>query len=371
MQNDDILYEYWWASQEKNYHKPLKQIAQAAGGAKELFFMDKEHLAKINGITENYAEQLVYRRNNWKLYEEYTKCINSGIRFIPYYHEKYPKRLIKTAGCPYAIFVKGDLPSDDIPSVAIIGARDCSEYGRYLADKFGKELAESGVQIISGMAYGIDGLAQMAALNANGRSFGVLGCGVNHCYPKSNVKLYNRLSIQGGLISEYGLYTMPQSHLFPPRNRIISALSDVIIVIEARIKSGTSITVDMALEQGKEIGVVPGRITDSLSEGCNQLFRQGATPITCVEDILYLLESVTGANLIKNKPVKDNKKAIIESLSQDERKIYDCIDSNLKNVNWITEESGLPPQIVICSLMTLVENQLICEVSKGYYCKIE
>ena len=132
------------------------------------------------------------------------------------------------------LFVIGDLPDDDAPSVAIVGARNCSQYGRLNAKRFGADLAGYGVQIISGMAYGIDGLSQEEAINAGGRSFGVLGCGVNICYPASNRRLYERLKESGGLISEYGIYNHPLANLFPARNRIISALSDLTLIVEAR-----------------------------------------------------------------------------------------------------------------------------------------
>lgn len=365
---NDILYEYWWASQEQNYHFPIKQIAISAGGPKELFYMSKEQLINVPGINEGFARQIISKREKWDLEGEYSKCINSNIHFIPYHNERYPTRLLNISGHPYAIFLKGDLPSDNIPSVAIIGARDCSEYGRFVASKFGKELGEAGIQVISGMAYGIDGLAQMASLDAGGRSFGVLGCGVDLCYPRSNQALYNRLQSQGGIISEYGIGTQPKPGLFPPRNRIISALSDLIIVVEARLKSGTSITIDMALEQGKEIGVVPGRITDSLSEGCNLLFKQGASPIVDIEDILNLLEIVR-PDLMPEKSNLNLKKASIAALNSDERKIYDCLDISVKSVNWIVAETQLNLNTAIITLMKLKERGLVSELSKGYFCK--
>jgi predicted Rossmann fold nucleotide-binding protein DprA/Smf involved in DNA uptake len=136
------------------------------------------------------------------------------------------------------------------------------------------------------MARGIDGIAQKAALDAGGKSFAVLGCGVDICYPEENRELYERLQQEGGVLSEYSPGVQPVAKLFPPRNRIISGLSDLVLVIEARKKSGTLITVDMALEQGREVYALPGRVSDALSDGCNRLIRQGAGPATCPQDIL-------------------------------------------------------------------------------------
>lgn len=172
------------------------------------------------------------------------------------------------------------------PAAAIIGARLASGYGREQARRFSYRLASRGITIISGMARGIDGIAQMAALDAGGKSYAVLGCGVDICYPEENRKLYDRLLQQGGIISEYPPGTFPEARLFPQRNRIISGLADLVLVIEARKKSGTLITVDMALEQGREVFALPGRVSDSLSDGCNRLIRQGAGAATCPEDIL-------------------------------------------------------------------------------------
>mgnify|MGYP002235004613 CR=1 FL=1 len=175
-----------------------------------------------------------------------------------------------------AFFYRGKLPDENEPAVAVIGARECSEYGRYVAEELGQYLGRAGIQVISGMARGIDGISQQAALSAGGTSYGVLGCGVDICYPAQNRRLYEELLEKGGLLSTYAPGTKPLPQYFPPRNRIVSGLSDALIVIEARQKSGTLITVDMALEQGRDVYVVPGRLTDRLSDGCNHLADAGS-----------------------------------------------------------------------------------------------
>ncbi len=187
-------------------------------------------------------------------------------------------------------------PGLESPAAAVIGARLASGYGREQARRFSYRMASRGITIISGMARGIDGIAQTAALDAGGRSYAVLGCGVDICYPEENRSLYDRLLQQGGILSEYPPGTPPEARLFPLRNRIISGLADAVLVIEARKKSGTLITVDMALEQGRDVFALPGRVSDSLSDGCNRLIRQGAAPATCPEDLLeYFFETDTPA----------------------------------------------------------------------------
>ena len=199
------------------------------------------------------------------------------ISYYPKDHPAYPDRLRTIPDAPAGLYVKGSLPQAG-KSLAIVGARDCSEYGRYVAGAFAEEAARAGIQIISGMARGIDSAAQKAALNAGGKSFAVLGCGVDICYPSSQRDLYETLCSRCGVLSPYAPGSPPLARQFPPRNRIISGLADAILVVEARQKSGTLITVDMALEQGREVYVVPGRITDRLSDGCNRLLAQGAAP---------------------------------------------------------------------------------------------
>lgn len=251
-----------------------------AGEAQYSFYLNRRQLAAVReagrGISPlAYLEQI----------EE------QGIRYIPFSDDIFPWKLKQIPDPPFGLFVKGALPSGKRPCVAMIGARACSPYGRQVAMEFGKALALSGVDIISGMARGIDGISQRACLDAGGNTYGVLGCGVDICYPKEYKDLYDNMIKQGGVLSAYAPGMPPLSTNFPPRNRIISGLSDVILVIEARRKSGTLITVDMALEQGREVAIIPGRITDELSKGCHALISQGATVIVETEQLLELLHT--------------------------------------------------------------------------------
>ena len=271
----------------------LKKLLETTGNIEEILSLRDERIKEITG--RNVLGKLI---REWKCNEAevYSKMIqyaqnlrNRGIRFVYCAEEAYPHRLKDIADYPFGLFYIGSLPREDRPTVSIIGARECSEYGRKTAELFGKTLGSKGVQIISGMARGIDGISQSAALNVGGNSYGIVGCGVDICYPKENEKLYNKLKINGGILSEYLPGTEPKANLFPARNRIISALADILLVVEARMKSGTYITVCQALEQGREIYAVPGRITDGLSDGCNRLIRDGAGIATSPEDILETL----------------------------------------------------------------------------------
>lgn len=223
--------------------------------------------------------------------EEYEGMLFRGISFVTVKEAEYPRKLSQIQDAPYALYYAGRLPDDTSCSVAVIGARSCTEYGRHMAKEFGTVLAQAGVRIISGMARGIDGIGQRAALYAGGYSLGVLGCGVDICYPRENRELYEQLLVKGGVCSEYPPGIEPRAVLFPPRNRIISGLCDGVLVIEAKERSGTLITVDMALEQGREVYAVPGRAADALSAGCNRLIRQGAQLVTSPEEVLEDLQA--------------------------------------------------------------------------------
>lgn len=221
-----------------------------------------------------------------------------------YYEETFPEALREIPDPPLGIYWKGRLPDADRPTVAVIGARMSSPYGRAQARDFALELARNGVQIVSGMARGIDGIAGQAALEVSDDSYAVLGCGADLCYPEEHRELYQRLVLRGGVISEFPPGTEAVKTNFPQRNRIISALSQVVLVVEAREKSGTLITVDMAVEQGRDVFALPGRVTDRTSRGCNELIRQGAFPATCPDDLLTFLFNESAEHVrMRNKTV--------------------------------------------------------------------
>jgi DNA processing protein len=362
--DENIKYDYWWAGMKRGVPGRVKSIAECAGSTRRLFEADKNELVTIEGISENYADEIIGQRKKWDIDREYDNFVKTGIRFIPHYSDEYPRRLKAVAGHPFAVFVLGDLPKDEKPSVAIIGARNCSEYGRLNARRFGADLAGYGVQIISGMAYGIDGLSQEEALNAGGKSFAVLGCGVNICYPASNRRLYERLKEEGGLISEYGIYNEPKANMFPARNRIISALSQLVLIVEARERSGTMITADMALDQGRDVAILPGRISDPLSMGCLNLWKQGAYPVTCAEDIMYIVDDA-----FDNKKKKTMKKRV--RLPEKEKEVYDRLEPYAKSIGQISDELKMEVRDVISALVELAIKGLAQETGKGCYVKIK
>ena len=277
---------------------------------KDIYGMSSKELSGL--LARKQLLSLEKSRTMWDFEKERKRLDEKGIMFIPRIDERFPEKLKNIPNAPFAVYVKGRLPDPEVPSVAVIGARMCSEYGRFMARQFGQGLAMAGVQVISGMARGIDGIAQNAALASGGTSFGVLGCGVDVCYPEENIGIYDQLMESGGVISEFPPGTQPLANFFPMRNRIISGLSDIVLVVEARQKSGTSITVDTALEQGREVLAIPGRVTDRLSDGCNHLISQGAGVAISVEDLLERLWAISGE---KNRNVRKEDSLDPETIS--------------------------------------------------------
>ena len=292
---------------------------------------------------------------------------NTGDKEVVCYHKlhrEYPRRLLHYGDMPPRLFVRGVLPREDRATVAIVGARMCSYYGQVQAFEFAKALSQAGVQIISGMARGIDGHAHRGALAGGTPTFAVLGCGVDVCYPRSNYDLYKKIPEQGGLLSEFPLGYEPLPRNFPLRNRIISGLADLVLVIEAKKKSGSLITADCALEQGKTVYALPGRVSDGLSYGCNRLIEQGAGIACSVESLLEELGI---------SPGKSDKLLIKAQIRLESQKnmVYSCLDLQPQNLNQLLEKIPLSPEEVMGILLELQLEELIVEPMKNYYAKIK
>ncbi len=287
--------------------------------------------------------------------------MKQSIRELTPLDQDYPERLRLIPNAPSTLYVKGSLPENDAPAVAIIGARDATDYGLDIARTFGAGLARQGVMIISGMAYGIDSAAQKGAVEAGGKTFAVLGNGLDICYPASHFRLYEQiLETGGGILSELPLGKAPLPQHFASRNRIISGLADAVLVIEAKQRSGTFITVGNALEQGKQIFAVPGRLTDRLSVGCNHLIQEGATLLTSVEEVLeYLHLSLEGRQLQLTVDLRN--------LTELQRRVFDALQPEADHVEQLAEKTALPSETLSATLLEL-EIRGLCECTKtGYY----
>ncbi len=360
-----MIYEYWFASITKVSEGKKLKLREEAGTAKELFYIEETKLRRYPFLNEEDIHTIRQAQKSRDLEEKFEEMRQKNIRFIPYFSESYPEKLLEIPSPPYALYVKGNLPAEDLKAAAIVGARKCTPYGEKYALEYGEWLAQYGVQIISGLARGIDGLGQRGALMGGGKTFSVLGCGVDICYPREHVGLYQDiLENEGGILSEFVPGTPPAPGNFPRRNRIISGLSDVVLVMEARERSGSLITADMALEQGRDVYALPGPVDSSLSQGCNQLIRQGAGILLSPEMLLSDLQISAISQPVKT----DKNKKVLES---PENMVYSRLGLYPRHVDQLIQDTSLSAKEVMGLLVSLELEGYAKEVSKNYYIKLK
>lgn len=241
------------------------------------------------GLDRRTLENLLSYRRTLDPAAELQQLTRSGVQITTWDDDDYPSNLRQIDTPPPLLYVRGGFVEADEWAIGIVGTRRASAYGREVAHTLATELAKAGITIVSGLALGIDAVAHEAALDAGGRTIGVLGSGVDQLYPAKNRSLALRMVEQGAVVSEYALGVKPEARNFPPRNRIISGLSKGIIVVEANERSGALITTSFAAEQGRDVFAVPGSIFSPTSAGCNQLIQNGATPLLSVNDVLEQL----------------------------------------------------------------------------------
>lgn len=198
----------------------------------------------------------------------------------------FPSNLLEIKNCPEQLYYEGNVELLRAPLIGVVGSRKCTAYGKTVAREIGRRLGESGIGVVSGMAKGIDTEAHMSTLNAGGKTIAVLGCGLDICYPSENRKLYEKIAENGLLISEYPYGFKAKPYTFPLRNRIISGISESIVIVEAGNRSGALITAELAAEQGKNLYAVPGNITSYYSFGTNKLIRENVTPLIMIDDLI-------------------------------------------------------------------------------------
>lgn len=355
-----MRYENWLAGIAKLSARKKIFLEEFLGGAKELYGLKPEQLETLSMLNEVEKSAIFTSRQGRELEQEEACLRQRGIHLLTYAQEGYPRRLKLISNPPYSLYYMGKLPTEERKAVAVVGARSCSEYGKRAARQIAFGLAEAEVEVISGMAYGIDGAAHRGALQGSGVSYAVLGCGVDVCYPAKNRDIYQQMQKAGGLISEYPPGIAPRPGFFPARNRIISGLCDSIVVVEAREKSGSLITADFALEQGKEIYAVPGRIDDELSGGTNRLIQQGAGIFIRMDDYMKEMAIFLQPADISRKKQKN----ILEKL---ERLVYSCVDLTPRNLEALMEQTGLALAEVVEGITALREKGYISEVYKNYF----
>ena len=309
-----------------------RRLLSAFGSAENIFRMPAEELRKVEGVGENRAGNIT-GFNRWDtVRKELDSAEKNNVSLVAFNDSRYPEGLKRINDAPPLLYVKGDLKETDKFAIAMVGSRSSTNYGMQVAERMSHKLASSGLTVVSGMARGIDAASHKGALKAGGRTIAVLGSGLDVPYPASNLGLMRAIQSSGAVISEFPFGTPPNKENFPKRNRVISALSFGVIVIEAALDSGSLITVGYALEQGKEVFAVPGNITSGSSRGTNDLIKKGARLIERAEEVIdELRPQLKGA--LREDQLSSEKR--LPAMTDDEKTLYNYLDAEPKHIDAI------------------------------------
>ena len=247
-------------------------------------------LREVDGISQELAHGISRYRRTPEVEQRIRKAEELECRIVSFLDPDYPANLRTIDRAPPVLFLRGEIRESDQVALAIVGTRRATPYGMMVAQRFARGLGEQGVTVVSGLARGIDTAAHIGAMAGGGRTIAVLGCGIDVFYPPENRKLYDQIAANGALVSEFNLGTEPAAYNFPARNRVISGLSRAVLAVECKDSSGVLNTVRWAADQGRDVLAVPGTITSETSLGTNQLIKDGARPVTVLEDLLEALD---------------------------------------------------------------------------------
>lgn len=283
---EDEKYWIWFSRLDGLKCINKKRLIQKYRNPKVIYNLKTNELKCIDYLSNEEINEILRNDYRCNLDKYHVYIVKNKIKIINFWSEEYPKSLREIYDSPVVLYAKGDVKLLKAKSIAIIGSRKCTEYGRKVSNELGYNIANDGICVVSGMAKGIDSWAHIGALNGKGKTIAVVGNGLDIIYPKENERLFNMIIENGGLIiSEFVIGTEPNRKNFPQRNRIISGLAECVIVVEATERSGSLITVDFAIEQGKDVFAVPGNITNSTSKGTNNLIAEGAKILTDFKNI--------------------------------------------------------------------------------------
>lgn len=326
----------------------------------ELWHCTEAKLRSLKNVSHSQIESFIQFRHCFDGEKELNYLAENDINLIHMEHEAYPDMLRNIYDPPLVLYYRGDISLLKTDAVAIVGSRRATHYGQKMAFQLAADLADNGLTVVSGMAKGIDTAAHKGALHAGGNTIAVLGSGVNVCYPKSNSELYGQICSAGLVISEFPPYTQPEAKNFPIRNRIISGLSKGVIVVEAAQKSGSLITADFALEQGKEVFAVPGPVTSPNSKGTNGLIKQGAFLVEGAGDVLEQLGF--GQRLFGN-----SETAATVALSAAEEELLRLTSGAPVHIDELVRETGYSVERISSMLMFLEIKGLIKKLPGSFY----
>jgi DNA processing protein len=346
----------------------FQRLLELCGGARAAWLASDLQLAQA-GLERRTIDSLKRLRQTTSPTRAATRLAELGSRGLTLLDQEYPANLRQIADPPPVLFIRGKLAAQDDQAVALVGTRRASDYGRAVADRLARDLAAAGITVISGLARGVDTAAHRAALHAGGRTIAVLGHGLDQVYPPENTGLAGEIvdTGRGGLVSELGPGVPPDAVNFPRRNRIIAGLAKATVIVEAGERSGALITADFALEQGREVFVVPGSILSPASSGSNELLKQGATPVTRSEDILEILQPSA-------QPRPDQAPStdvpLLDGLGPSERDVWQALSAEPRDVDDLIHGLPFGAGEIAAALAMLEVRGLARQVGPMLYTKI-
>ncbi|HWX22674.1 MAG TPA: DNA-processing protein DprA [Candidatus Binatia bacterium] len=336
----------------------VRQLLEHFGEAPAILGASRQQLLQVHSIGEETANAITSWEKTIDLKAELKRIEEFGCRIVTQGDPEYPELLRQIYDPPIVLYVKGDLLPKDKNSVAMVGSRLTTHYGIEVARKLAYQLAYLGVTVVSGGARGIDTAAHQGALSAKGRTIVVLGTGINIIWPAENKELFERVSANGALITQFPFNRPGDKQSFPIRNRIVAGMTLGTVVVEANLTSGALITANFANEYGRQVFAVPGRIDSPLSKGCHDLIKKGAKLCEGAEDILSEFEYLFPPS---NRPPSPAQTGVLPALelSENEQKVYDTLDHEEVGIDDVIRKSGLPSSAVSVALLSLEMKRLI------------
>lgn len=320
------------------------------------------------------AAQAIFKKQMfWRAEKEVDTLRKVGGKLVNWKDPEYPQSLLQIYDPPVMLYVRGDTETLNSPSLSIVGTRRPTVYGTQMAERMGRDLASRGLTIISGLARGIDAIAHQGATAVGGRAIGVLGTGIDVCYPKENKKLYERVLERGAIISEFPTGSHPAPENFPVRNRIIAGMPLGVVIVEGKQYSGSLITARLAMEFGREVFGVPGNVTQEVSFAPNLLIKQGAKLVTNAEDVIEELPTPVRAALLKAEAVEAEQRnlLLVDGLTPVQRKLYELLSAEeSRHIDDLVDTSGLNSSEVLATLFDLEMKGIIRQLPGKQFNKV-
>ncbi len=336
----------------------VRQLLDHFGDAPAILGASRQQLLQVRGIGPDTAEAIANWEQKVDLAGELKRIADFGCHVLTQADADYPELLRQIYDPPVVLYVKGRLTARDKNAVAMVGSRMTTHYGVEAARKLAYQLAYVGITVVSGGARGIDTAAHQGALSAGGRTVTVLGTGINLVFPPENAELFGRIAAAGALITQFPFNRTADRQSFPIRNRIVAGMCLGAVVVEANLTSGALITANLAVEYGRQVFAVPGRIDSPRSKGCHELIKKGAKLCESAEDILSEFEYLFPAS---NRPPGASETGVLPALtlSENEQKAFDALDEEEASMDDVIRKSGLPSSAVSVALLSLEMKRLV------------